>query len=515
MEHASLRAVPRALFLALGLTAVGGAQAAAPSQEDMLRMMQEMSARIDRLEQRNAKLERELKAARTPQVEAKAKDAAPAKLEARVQALEEQQVKIAADLEKESLSENESELVTRLKAVEFQGESVQKAARRLEALDGIKVGVSFTSVAQHPEGVPRSVAESELNYRADASVAVELPSFGNVEQHLFSHFRVGQGAGLSGLPMYSGANGTVFNPVSMDPASGDSFAILAQLWYQATIPLPFGGFAPNAKSHLHVNFGKMDPFVFFDQNAVANDEATQFLNSVFVHNALLDAGGDVGADSNGFSPGVRLAYVDTENAQEPMILSLGVFGAGEGANFSRSFSAPFAIAQAEKMFRLFEGAPGMYRLYYWRNGQADGFDDHTYTRKGIGVSVDQQIGSDYTVFARFGKHLQNDGAQFDRTWSFGGVMTGNAWDRGDDQLGLAFSWQRTSSDFARYSEAGVADGSFDYAASGNERVAELYYSYRLSKELALTPSFQYISNPGGNHSADDIRIFGLRANVGF
>lgn len=509
----------RALGLALGLAAVGGAQAA-PSQDEMLRMMKEMNARIDRLERRNSALEQELNSARNSArggAPAQAAQAdAPSKLEARVQVLEQQQTKIAADLEKDTISEKESELTARLKAIEFQGESVQKAARMVEALEGVQVGVAFTAVAQHPEGVPRGVAESELNYRGDASIGIELPSVGNTGQHLFAHFRIGQGAGLNGLPVYAVPNGTVFSPMSMEPDSGDSFAVLGQLWYQATIPLPFGGFAPSSKSHLHVNFGKMDPFVFFDQNAVANDESIQFLNSVFVHNALLDAGGDVGVDSNGFSPGLRMAYINESNAQEPWMLSFGVFGAGEGANFSRAFSEPFLIAQAGKTFRLFEGMPGTYRAYYWRNGQAGGFDETaSYIRKGFGLSVDQQIGSDYSVFARFGKHIQNDGAMFDRTWSFGGVMTGNPWNRGDDRLGLAFSWQRTSSEFADYSAAGVEEGSSDYAASGNERVAELYYSYRLSKELALTPSLQYITRPGGNSSADDISILGLRANVGF
>jgi hypothetical protein len=78
--------------------------------------------------------------------------------------------------------------------------------------------------------------------------------------------------------------------------------LLAQAWYQATIPLPLGGFKPASKQSLEVTVGKMDPFVFFDQNAAAGDEARQFLNSVFVHNPLLDAGGDIGVDANGFAP---------------------------------------------------------------------------------------------------------------------------------------------------------------------------------------------------------------------
>jgi high affinity Mn2+ porin len=79
--------------------------------------------------------------------------------------------------------------------------------------------------------------------------------------------------------------------------------ILGQAWYQAAIPLPFGGFKPTSRETLELTFGKMDIFGFFDQNTAAGDETTQFLNSVFVHNPLLDAGGEVGVDANGFQPG--------------------------------------------------------------------------------------------------------------------------------------------------------------------------------------------------------------------
>ena len=59
---------------------------------------------------------------------------------------------------------------------------------------------------------------------------------------------------------------------------------------------------------LELTIGKIDLFGFFDQNAVASDEATQFLNNVFVHNPLLDSGGDIAADAYGFAPGVRAGY---------------------------------------------------------------------------------------------------------------------------------------------------------------------------------------------------------------
>lgn len=60
-----------------------------------------------------------------------------------------------------------------------------------------------------------------------------------------------------------------------------------------------------------------------DQNA-AGDEAKQFLNSVFVHNPLLDAGRETGVDANGFQPGFVASYLNHVDKARPWRLSMGV-----------------------------------------------------------------------------------------------------------------------------------------------------------------------------------------------
>ena len=86
--------------------------------------------------------------------------------------------------------------------------------------------------------------------------------------------------------------------------------------------------------------------MFFDQNSIADDETRHFVNNVFVHNPLLDSGGDAGVDRYGFSPGAIAAYEDASDKAMAWGASLGVFGAGNGANFSASSGKPFVIAQA-------------------------------------------------------------------------------------------------------------------------------------------------------------------------
>jgi high affinity Mn2+ porin len=462
------------------------------SQADLARLLEQLNQRVERLEQRNAELERELRAR-----------GAPAAIEQRVQALETQQAQIKAGLESETLSEREPELTMRLKAVETQAATAGAAAKKLdEALDGISAGLSLTTVAQKPYRAPD--AGSQLNYRADAFVTLPLAKIGDIEHKVYAHARLGQGAGLSELATFSGPNATAFQLGSLRP--DDSVATLAQIWYQASIPLPRGGHRPQSKETLEITFGKMDPFVFFDQNAVAGDESRQFLNSVFVHNPLLDAGGDIGVDANGFAPGLSISYANARNSPQTWRLSLGAFGTGEkGSNYQRTLASPLLIAQAETEQRLFGGLPGNYRLYAWRNPQAGHFDPNLASAElhtGWGISADQRVGDGVTLFGRYGQSLRGH-VQFDRALTLGAEFNGSYWNRGGDAIGAAGGWLRTSRDY-RDAVAG---------AGSAERVFELYYRWRVNEQFELSPNFQYIGSPAGDSGADAIKIIGLRAQI--
>jgi hypothetical protein len=491
----------RALILAgAGLLALPAL--AAPSQEELLEMLHKLNQRLDRLEQR----------AGAP---------GPTQpLEVRVQKLEEAQSRIDRGLESENISENEPDLTSRLKAVEYQSLNSLKAARVIESLEGVTAGVSFTNVAQSPNGVPAhspaGMENSQLNYRADAFVTLPLPTVGDTESRIFAQFRMGQGSGLNALTSYSKPNATGFRLQSNQP--DDSVAVLGQAWYQASIPLPFGGFKPHSREKLEINFGKMDPFVFFDQNAVANDETRQFLNTVFVHNALLDAGGDIGVDANGFTPGFRVSYLNHQTKSEAWRLSLGVFGAGKGANYEQFFTSPLILAQAETQWRL-DGNPGNYRVYYWQNGQAPGYDGVVRPRSGWGLSLDQRTGDAWTLFGRYSQHIVGAGARFDRALTVGAEIAGFGWDRGGDSFGLALGWLATSDSFMRDSATADANGDgtpdYGYTATSGEQVVELYYRYRINKQFELSPDFQYISRPGAAPGATAITVIGLRAQLSF
>ncbi|MBU1665803.1 MAG: transporter, partial [Gammaproteobacteria bacterium] len=330
------------------MLAASGPVGAAELPPEMLEALRHLQDRLARLEARNIELERQLVG-----------QAAGTALETRVRELESANARMEDALTSDRLSQSEPEIATRLKAMEFQALGMQKQARMVEALEGIAAGVSFTTVAQHANAgaAANGRAETQLSWRGDAQVSLPGGHIGNNEGALFFHFRTGQGNGLSGLnPTFSASNASAFQ-LGGAGQPDDASPVLAQAWYQLHAPLD-GKPLSSSRKHLEVTFGKIDPFLFFDQNTAADDETTRFMNLAFVHNPLLDAGGGAGLDAYGFTPGLRLAYQDNQFKPTGWSLSLGVFGSGGGAAFNDSLKRPFVIAQAETRQRFFDGLDG-------------------------------------------------------------------------------------------------------------------------------------------------------------
>ena len=107
--------------------------------------------------------------------------------------------------------------------------------------------------------------------------------------------------------------------------------------------------------------------------------------------------------------------------------------------------------------------------------------------------------------------------RFDRALTFGAEIGGEYWNRSADALGIALGGLRTSDGFAAASATLDANGDglpdYGYAANASERIAELYYRYRVSRQFELSPSLQLVASPGGDASAATISVLGLRAQV--
>jgi len=405
---------------------------------------------------------------------------------------------------------------TRSRSIEFEAEPPQAQAREIEATEGPEFDASLTAVVQRvdADGAADGKASSRGTSRGDVSLSLPAGSAGKADGKIFAHLRFGDGRGVQLRPTYTGAvNSTAFR---VDGATdADPFAVLAQAWYQLAVPLPRGAEA-DAGQRLEVTAGKIDPFVFFDQNEIADDESVRFLNNVFVHNPLLDSGSDTGADAHGFAPGAIVHYGNTSRPGAEWGISLGAFGSGPGADFHGSLAGPFVIAQVERSARV-GSLPGHYRAYAWSNGHGSDYDGSTRHHAGVGASIDQQVADGLTMFCRYGQQTSGK-VRFDRALTAGFELAGSAWARADDGIGFAAAWLRTSDDFRRDAPSIDADGDgapdFGYPASGAERNFELYYRFKLNKAVDLTPDLQWIQRPGGDAGASVATLVGLRVRVG-
>lgn len=427
----------------------------------------------------------------------------------RVARLEAENRALNAALDSERISEDKPAVATRLKAVEQQAAASAPAKALAEALDGVSAELSVGAVAQRLSGEGRADGKSEtvLGWRGDIGVTLPGGRIGDGEGSFFVQARFGQNGSHSDThPFFTGATNSMAFEQDGVP-SANTNAILAQAWYQLETPIGAGSL-DGAPARVALTVGKMDPFAFFDQNGVADDESSRFLNNVFVHNPLLDSGGQLGADDYGVTPGLRIAYMDEENGWGA---SLGLFGAGDASSFGRSFTRPFAIAQVEKDVRVLGGLEGSYRLYAWNNPQAAGYDGMERSHAGWGVSADQKVSESLTLFTRYG-HGMRGRAAFDRAVTVGGELAGDGWARGSDGVGFAWAWLRSSKGF-RADSAALAD--WAYNASGAEQLAEFYYRFQLNDHLALTPDLQFIRRAGADGDADLVTAAGLRALYAF
>lgn len=387
----------------------------------------------------------------------------------------------------------------------------QAAEQKSNPFEDVSFSASFVAVGQNISS-GRSTAgteDSQLNYRADFEVEMPLGQFdpagplGDAQGVLFTHFRVGQGNGIApATGTFTGAlNSTAFQLAS--PAADESTALLAQMWYQLNVPVSRG--VSGTEDQFSLTVGKIDPFVFFDNNAIADDESEYFLNNVFVHNPLLDSGGDIGADTYGFSPGVVADYVFAANSDNKWSLKGGVFGAGNGANFNNSLNDPFSIFQVQYEGETLSGLAGTYQLYVWNNPQSTSVlnaalvQDHS----GVGLSASQSLSDHLTVFSRVGVQTQGDVA-FDQTLTLGGVLTGSNWGRESDKLGFAVGLLKASD------ENRIANG-----VNGTEKNYELFYQYQINDNLHIAPSVNYVQDGAGDQNAENITVIGVRTKASF
>ena len=200
------------------------------------------------------------------------------------------------------------------------------------------------------------------------------------------------------------------------------------------------------KNRLALTAGRLDLTNYFDANAFANDESTQFISDALVNNQMLGlAVNGVGAATefdakNGF----RLKFGFQQSSTEPTSLGDSLFTLSEvGYTFT-----PFALPE------------GTYRVWFRTdNSEPD------VIRKGFGLSFDQKISPAVGLFARYGQ-AQNDLGD-DRFYSAGVSF----------QHGFILNPEDTW---------GVGYANMNLETGEREHLVEGYYNLLLTEKLRLS-----------------------------
>ena len=196
-------------------------------------------------------------------------------------------------------------------------------------------------------------------------------------------------------------------------------------------------------------------------------------------------------------------------------------------------------AELELRYQLFS-QPGKLRLFGWLNhgtmgGYSDAlalpltspnYPDITLTRRtrsnfGLVASIEQSITADLGVFSRAtwspGLTEIMGWTDCSESLSFGTVLTGTAWGRPNDKIGVAGVVEGLSAEARAYFAAGglgilIGDGQLNYR---REQILEAYYAYSLNKWATLTFDYQFINNPGYNADRGPVSVFSGRFHAEF
>ena len=370
---------------------------------------------------------------------------------------------------------------------------------------GIEVGLSFTNIYQ--ANVKGGLSTNQRHGRHTGNYDLEI---GLDAEKLW---------GMEGGSMLVHTEGS-WSRVDIDETSvGSVFGVngdgagrramdVTEVWYEQAM----------CDETLRLRFGKMDfaggfecrgcP-VSFDGSAYANDETAQFLNGALVNNPTIPM------------PDMGLGAVLYWNPVESWYASIGAIDAQADARetgFKTAFTNEdyFFYAAETGVAPQFDSGkgpmPGAYRVGVWNDPQdKERFSDGTVMRDDTGfyISCDQMVYKENEgvedsqglgVFTRAGwaSKKVNDITDFlSLGFQYQGLIEG----RDDDVLGLGYAKGIFST------EAGYADAF--------ESVVEVYYNAQVAPWVAVSPSVQFVDNPGGDNAVEDSVVFGLRAQSAF
>ncbi len=387
------------------------------------------------------------------------------------------------------------------------------------------------------EGWPRPLRQRLAEMGIEATVAGTSIYQQNVRGGLSTHRRAGRFSGsydlelaadlqrilgIEGGSLFVHAEGLWSKSGGIDgPAVGSAFGVngdagarrsmdVTELWYEQTMQ----------DGRFILRLGKMDLTggfecrgcpVAFDTSMFANDETSQFLNAALVNNPTIPF------------PDYALGLAGFYRLQPNWYVAAGVVDA---QNDAREAGFRTAFGGEDYFFYVLETGltpelhspegplQGAYRFGLWSDPQPKANSDRSGAERddlGFYLSCDQVLARENAdpqdtqglgLFLRYG-HADSRKNDITNFWSMGLQYQGLLHGRDEDVLGVGF-----------------AQGFFSDSASltypeDSERVVELYYNAAVNRLLSVSPSVQYIANPGGASGVKDTIVVGVRVQMLF
>jgi hypothetical protein len=226
---------------------------------------------------------------------------------------------------------------------------------------------------------------------------------------------------------------------------------------------------------LALTAGRLDLTNYFDQNALANDESTQFLSDALVNNQML------GLSSNG--TGVATEF----DAKNGFRLKFGFQQSNDdAANLSDSMYTLTEVGYTLTPFALPEGT---YRAWFRTDNTTE-----SGVATGFGISLDQKLTPFMGVFARYGTSNLDPGR--DNFFSVGvGFQNGYIFNPRD-------TW-------------GIGYAQMDLETGQKERLTEGYYNFLLTERLRLSFHLTHVIDDADTESEFGYLLPGVRFQAAF
>jgi carbohydrate-selective porin OprB len=392
-----------------------------------------------------------------------------------------QNIRDAATVASLALAKILTALVVSVHGAAAESDSQAKFDRLMEQLGNLEFGLGATGIVQGT--IHNDANNPDDGETQDATWSIDLEIGAPIGEHgqAFMLIEAGQGEGLTNDP----GIGDSFFGVNDDAGDSEAKLEVTEVWYEHLL---WG-------ERVIFTLGKIDLTNYFDTNAVANDETSQFLSSGLVNSIAITFPEDNSA-------GARL----TATPAPWLVLSVG--WAEHDADFEDVFDDSFLIGEAD--FTLSIGQrPGTYRFYVWYNlADFPSFDNPNDTdhNRGVGLSIDQQLLEPISVFLRLA-FQQDEVSEVAVAWSSGVQILGTWWKRPEDAAAVALGQAVLGDDFK--------DSAAAPARTSDEWFVEAYYRYVWSEHLAFSLHLQVIDNAGGNKDLDTITVIGGRAQLTF